>query len=102
MRWIILGLGVLALLVLPGWWVKRVLRRHSDERPDYPGTGGAMARHLRGKLALEGVRVESAEAGEHYDPSSRTVRLTRDKIEGKSLTAVVVAAPEVGHGLQHV
>src|SRR5690606_10281304 len=101
MLWIILGLGVLALLVLPGWWVKRVLRRHSDERPDYPGTGGDMARHLLGKLALEGVSVESTEAGDHYDPRSRTVRLTPDKLEGKSLTAVVVAAHEVGHALQH-
>lgn len=101
MLWIVLGVGVLALLVLPGWWVKRVLRRHAGERPDYPGTGGDMARHLLGKLALEGVSVESTPAGDHYDPRSRSVCLTPDKLDGKSLTAVVVAAHEVGHALQH-
>ena len=101
MLWIVLAVLVLALLILPGWWVKRVLRRHSGERPDYPGTGGDMARHLLGKLALDGVTVESTPMGDHYDPRSRAVRLTPDKLEGKSLTAVVVAAHEVGHALQH-
>lgn len=101
MLWIVLGVGVLALLVLPGWWVKRVLRRHAGERPDYPGTGGDMARHLLGKLGLDDVTVASSDAGDHYDPRSRSVRLTPDKLDGKSLTAVVVAAHEVGHAVQH-
>ena len=101
MVWIVLGVLVLALLIVPGWWVKRVLRRHAGERPDYPGTGGDMARHLLAKLGLEGVAVESTPDGDHYDPRSRVVRLTPDKLDGKSLTAVVVAAHEVGHALQH-
>lgn len=101
MLWIVLGLGVLALLVVPGWWVRRVLRQHAAERPDFPGTGGDMARHLLHKLGLDSVGVESTPAGDHYDPRTRTVRLTEDKLQGKSLTAVVVAAHEVGHALQH-
>lgn len=101
MIWLLLGLLLLALLVLPGFWVQQVLKRHSKHRPDYPGSGGDMARHLLGRLGLHDVQVEATATGDHYDPRSRTVRLTADKLDGRSLTAVVVAAHEVGHALQH-
>jgi hypothetical protein len=38
--------------------------------------------------------------GDHYDPVDKVVRLTSDKLNGRSLTAVVVAAHEVGHAIQ--
>ena len=37
---------VLAMILLPQMWVKRVMRRHGAERPDFPGTGGELASHL--------------------------------------------------------
>lgn len=101
MLWLIAAAAVLILLLFPSYWVKRVLRRYSKPRPDYPGTGGEMAEHLLQQLAIENVGVESTNTGDHYDPKARMVRLTEDKLSGKSLTAVVVAAHEVGHALQH-
>ncbi|KGF70613.1 peptidase [Hoeflea sp. BAL378] len=98
---IIALLAALALVYGPQFWVGHTLRKHSAERPDFPGTGGEMARHLVERLALEGVGVEVTEAGDHYDPESRTVRLSRANHDGASLTAVAVAAHEVGHALQH-
>jgi Zn-dependent membrane protease YugP len=92
---------LLLLLFGPQLWVKAVLRRHSTPRPDFPGTGGEFARHLLDRLDLNRVGVEITDTGDHYDPSSRTVRLSADKFEGQSLTAVTVAAHEVGHALQH-
>ena len=44
--------------------------------------------------------VEATEDGDHYDPKAKAVRLTEDKFNGKSLTAITVAAHEVGHALQ--
>ena len=41
------------------------------------------------------------EQGDHYDPETKAVRLTPDKFDGKSLTAITVAAHEVGHAIQH-
>ena len=38
--------------------------------------------------------------GDHYDPMTKTVRLTPDNFDKKSLTAVTVAAHEVGHAIQ--
>jgi len=94
-------LVVLAAIYGPQYWVGHTMRRHSAERPDFPGTGGEMAQHLVERLELEGVAVEATDAGDHYDPGSRTVRLSQANYNGASLTAVAVAAHEVGHALQH-
>ena len=98
----ILAITILLLLLLfgPQLWVKAVLLRHSSQRDDFPGSGGEFARHLLDRLDMADVGVETSDNGDHYDPKAKTVRLTRDKLEGKSLTAVTVAAHEVGHALQ--
>lgn len=77
------------------------MQRHGDERSDFPGTGGELAQHLIAELGLNGVRVETTDQGDHYDPTKRTVRLSNGNHGGRSLTAVAVAAHEVGHALQH-
>ncbi|TNC84004.1 zinc metallopeptidase [Thalassolituus sp.] len=92
---------LLGLMILPQFWIKYVLNRHSRERSDFPGTGGDMARHLLGLLDIPDVKVEVTDMGDHYDPSSKAVRLTEDKLDGRTLTGVVVAAHEVGHAIQH-
>jgi hypothetical protein len=38
---------------------------------------------------------------DHYDPSSKTLRLSPDVYAGHSVSAAGVAAHEVGHALQH-
>lgn len=101
MLWIVLLVVIVILLATPSWWVRHVLKKHGKEREDYPGTGGQMARHLLDQFELQQVGLEATDWGDHYDPRTRTVRLTPDKLGGKSLTAVVVAAHEVGHALQH-
>ncbi len=96
-------LGTLLLLLLlfgPRLWIQAVMRRHSRTRDDFPGTGGEFARHLLDRLHLNEVGLETSESGDHYDPAARVVRLTADKMAGKSLTAITVAAHEVGHALQ--
>ena len=40
------------------------------------------------------------ELGDHYDPVEKKVRLLREHYESKSLTAVAIAAHEVGHAIQ--
>lgn len=90
-----------ALIFGPGLWTKWVLRKHGKDRPDYPGTGGELARHLLDGYNLEEVRVEAAPPGQdHYDPMEKVVRLSPEHLEGRSLTAVAVAAHEVGHAIQ--
>ncbi len=95
---------VLAILLIygPQLWVQWILRRYNrDDEPNFPGTGGELARHLLDRYDLQEVKVEVTELGDHYDPAARAVRLTRDKFEGKTLTAITVAAHECGHAYQH-
>jgi Zn-dependent membrane protease YugP len=98
-------IGVLLLVALlwgPQLWVQRVLSRHNREpEANFPGNGGELARHLLDRFGLTQVQVEATERGDHYDPEQRAVRLTADKLEGRTLTAITVAAHEVGHALQH-
>lgn len=100
MIWIVVFLLAIGLFFFPQWWVARILKKHSNERDDFPGTGGELAQHLITAHGLEGVQVEATESGDHYDPVDKMVRLTPDKLGGRSLTAIVVAAHEVGHAIQ--
>jgi len=92
--------ALLGLVFGPSWWVRRILERYSKPADRYPGTGGELARHLLDELGLHDVGAEITEEGDHYDPLARVVRLTPDKFNGRSLTAVTVAAHEVGHAHQ--
>lgn len=92
----------LALVFLPQWWVRSAMRRHAVERGDLPGTGGELARHLLDIAKLPDVRVEIAPPGaDHYDPIEKVVRLSPDNHDGRSITAVAVAAHEASHAMQH-
>jgi uncharacterized protein len=92
---------LLAVLVGPQWWVRHVLERHGVERSDLPGTGGELARHLLDLAGLHGVKVELTGDGDHYDPEERAVRLLPQHHDGRSVSAVAVAAHEVSHAVQH-
>jgi uncharacterized protein len=101
---IILGFAsliVLAIVFGPQWWVRHVMARHDGDRPDLPGTGGELARHLLDQAGLQNVAVEISDAGDHYDPEAHAVRLLPQHHDGRSVAAVAVAAHEVSHAVQH-
>jgi Zn-dependent membrane protease YugP len=97
---LILLLVVFAVAVLPQMWVRRVINAHAVERLDFPGTGGEFARHILDEMGLDHVRVEETDAGDHYDPEVKAVRLLPKHFGGRSLAAVVIAAHETGHAMQ--
>ena len=93
---------LLLLVYLPQFWVQRVLQRYNQKtEQNFPGNGGELARHLLDRYDLQEIKVEISDSGDHYDPGARAVRLTRDKFEGRTLTAITVAAHECGHAFQH-
>ncbi len=100
MHFVIIGAIFLALIFGPGLWVKHVLARYSLPADRYKGSGAQLARYLLDKNGMTDVRVEQTDQGDHYDPSDKAVRLTPDKYSGHSLTAIAVAAHEVGHAVQ--
>lgn len=100
MFYLILVILLVVLVVGPSYWVKHIMEKYSQPDDRYAGTGAELARTLLDRANLPQVRVESTELGDHYDPLEKVVRLTPDKFNGRSLTAITVAAHEVGHAIQ--
>lgn len=92
---------MLALVFGPNLWVRWVMRRYAEDLAGMPGTGGELAQHLIKEFNLDGVTAEVTTVGDHYDPAERKVRLSEENYQGRSLTAIAIAAHEVGHAIQH-
>ena len=97
----IAGLLLIALIFGPRIWIRRVFKRYGADRPDLPGNGAELARHLLDEADLRSVQVEQTDLGDHYDPEARVVRLLPQHYQGRSIAAVAVAAHEVSHAVQH-
>lgn len=94
--WVIL---ILSVVFGPHLWAQRVLARY-DREEYFSGNGTALAQLLLERLKLTGVSVEQTLGGAHYDPIRKAIRLSAEHCSRRSLTAVVVAAHEVGHAIQ--
>jgi len=92
---------ILAIIALfgPHLWARHVLNRYNRQEY-FSGSGIDLARLILERLNLDEVKVEVTDTADHYDPSQKTIRLTENTCGRKTLTAVVVAAHEVGHAIQ--
>ncbi|MBI3962364.1 MAG: zinc metallopeptidase [Deinococcus sp.] len=66
-------------------------------------SGAEVARHLLTARGLSDVQVERAQGflTDHYDPRTKTLRLSQATYDSRSVAALGVAAHETGHALQH-
>lgn len=102
MHFILILIVIIAILFGPQWWAQYTFRRYSRPLDRLQGTGGELARHLLDRFDMSHVKVEKAAPdSDHYDPTDQVVRLSPNNFDNKSLTAVAVAAHEVGHAIQH-
>jgi len=100
---ILLLLLFAAIIFLPHKWLTYTFKKYSLPNDRYPGSGAQFAEHLLKRLDINDVQVEQADKkmGDHYDPLAKKIRLSEDFFKGQSLTAIVVAAHETGHAIQH-
>src|SRR5699024_6610404 len=94
------------LLILPLWAqmkVKSTYRKYSKEPTSRQVTRAEVARKILDDNGLYDVTIEEVQGTitDHYDPRSKTVRLSSGNYHGRSMAAAAVAAHEVGHALQH-
>jgi hypothetical protein len=66
-------------------------------------TGRQMAATIMSRNGVSDVSIEAAPGvlSDHYDPRAKAVRLSEPIYAGNSISAIAVAAHEVGHVLQH-
>lgn len=97
---VILGL-VLSMAASAG--VNSTMSKYKKVRNSTGMTGAMAAERILHQEGIWDVTVECLQDsdGDHYDPRTKSVRLSKDVFNGSSVTAVAVAAHECGHALQH-
>ncbi len=90
-------LAFFAQLILRTAWNK-----YSKVSSEINVPGAQVARYILDSSGLGHVKVEETRGflSDHYDPSKKTLRLSRQVYQGNSVAAIGVAAHEVGHALQ--
>lgn len=100
----------LALLIVPmllGLYaqhkVQSTFRRYSEVPEDTGLTGQQVARQILDHNGLQSVPVEAVPGSltDHYDPRTRSVHLSEEVYGRSTVSAIAVAAHEVGHAIQH-
>jgi len=83
--------------------VQSAYRKYSQVRNMRGMTGAEAAMHILRRNGLSDVQVEMTNGtlSDHYDPRSRTVRLSSGIYQGNSIASIAVASHECGHALQH-
>jgi len=99
------------LIVAPGFllalWatfkVKSTFKRYSKVAIASRASGAQVARELLERSNIHDVGVEPHHGflSDHYHPTEKVVRLSENVFHGRSVSAVGVAAHEVGHAIQH-
>ncbi|HHW35923.1 MAG TPA: Zn-dependent protease [Bacillales bacterium] len=93
------------IILIPLWAqmkVKGAYRKYSQVPASSGMTGAQVARTILDNNGLYNVRVEETHGvlSDHYDPRSKTVRLSTENYHGASVAGAAVAAHEVGHAIQ--
>ncbi len=83
--------------------VRSAMSRWSKEPLSKGLTGVEVARRVLELGGVTGVQIElsSGWLSDHYDPRSRTLRLSEANYHGRSVAAAAIAAHEAGHAMQH-
>ncbi len=83
--------------------VKSTFARFSQVMASSGLTGAEAARQLLTRNGVTNVTIERTDGflSDHYDPTSRTLRLSSGVYDSPSLSSIGVACHEAGHALQH-
>jgi Zn-dependent membrane protease YugP len=93
------------IALIPLWAqmrVKSTFAKYSRVASSSYRRGAEVAREILNANGLYNVGVEEGRGflSDHYDPRTKTVRLSPDNYHGHSIAAAAVAAHECGHAIQ--
>ena len=98
-------IGIVFMLI--GLAVSQMLKSKFKKYSKMPLSTNMSGKEIAEKMLIDhgigGVRVECVEGKltDHYDPTQKTVNLSREVFDGKNAAAAAVAAHECGHAVQH-
>src|SRR5882762_10259646 len=100
-------LFLLFLILVPGlaaqFMVRSAINKYSRVPAQSGRSGAQAAAHLMEDAGIQDVQITRANGflGDHYDPSTKTLALSPDVYDGRSIAALGIAAHETGHAIQH-
>ena len=100
--YLVFALPALLLGLYAQMKVRSSFEKYSRVRSARGITGAQTARHILDENGLQHITVERVDGflSDHYDPRSKTLRLSSNVYDTPSLAAVGVAAHETGHAIQ--
>jgi uncharacterized protein len=100
--WIIF-IGFMILSWVISMVLKSKFKKYSKILLDNGMSGKEVAERMLRDQGISGVRVECVpgQLTDHYNPVDKTINLSPDVYNGRSISAAAVAAHECGHAVQH-
>jgi hypothetical protein len=100
--WLFIGAGMV-LSLWAQFRVKSAYARYSKVATRGGLTGADVAKRILEANRIDGVGIEGIRGSltDHYDPRTRTLRLSEGVFGSHSIAAAGIAAHEVGHAIQH-
>ena len=83
--------------------LKNRFKKYSQELLHGGMTGAEVARAMLDHYGLSSVSITAVpgKLTDHYNPANKTVNLSPEVYEGRSVAAAAIAAHECGHAVQH-
>lgn len=94
-------------IAIASYVVQQNLQQKFKRFSQIPTNGGLSGCEVAMKMLQENgiydvqVTCIDGQLTDHYDPTKKTVNLSRDVYNGRNITAAAVAAHECGHAVQH-
>ncbi|MGL4663037.1 MAG: zinc metallopeptidase [Culicoidibacterales bacterium] len=101
--YLFLTLGIMIVSMIIQAKLSSTFQRYSNVKNLKNLTGAQVARMILDQNGLSDVPVEriSGQLTDHYDPSTRVVRLSESNYDQTGVASIAVAAHECGHAIQH-
>lgn len=99
----ILLLLMMGLSMWASYKVTSIFDKYSDEISAKGMTGAEVAQLILNRNGINDVTIQpiAGKLTDHYDPRNKTLRLSEEVYGKRSISAISVAAHEVGHAIQH-
>jgi Zn-dependent membrane protease YugP len=100
--WLVIGVGMI-LSLWASMKTKGTFAKYSQYTTRRGMTGADVARAILRDNGIGDVKVERIQGKltDHYDPRTKTLRLSEPVYDSASMSSCGVAAHEVGHAIQH-
>jgi uncharacterized protein len=100
--WVIM-IGIMILSWIVGLTLKSKFSKYSKIPLDNGMSGREVAERMLRDNGITDVKIGSVEGQltDHYNPANKTINLSREVYEGRSISSAAVAAHETGHAVQH-